>query len=186
MYPAEPFSAAAFMNSPSSCFRVSAVACGGAEAAGRAKARTITPATSAATTTVRNNFMRPPLDSSAHSTPATLALWIVWNSISLSSSGVSVRATNGNVVEGHRTSQSAHELIGRFPARHQHRENSLASPSHCTLARGPSTPWTLGFAKHPLRSEFVTFSKLPNIDAANQAVTTTKSSKIQKSHKRSG
>jgi hypothetical protein len=34
-----------------------------------------------------------------------------------------------------------------------------------------------------LRSEFVTFSKLPDIDAANNAVTTTKSSKIQKSHK---
>jgi hypothetical protein len=29
-----------------------------------------------------------------------------------------------------------------------------------------------------LRSEFVTFSKLPKIDAANKAVTTTKSSKI--------
>jgi hypothetical protein len=31
-----------------------------------------------------------------------------------------------------------------------------------------------------LRSEFVTFSKVPRIDAANKAVTTTKSSKIQK------
>src|SRR5580693_851888 len=37
-----------------------------------------------------------------------------------------------------------------------------------------------------LRSEFVTFSKLPKIDAANKAVTTTKSSKIQKGHKLSG
>jgi hypothetical protein len=37
-----------------------------------------------------------------------------------------------------------------------------------------------------LRSEFVTFSKLPKIDAANKAVTTTKSSKIQKSHELSG
>src|ERR1700691_6118992 len=60
MYPTEPFSAAAFMNSPSSCFSVSAVVCGGAEAAGRTGARTIMPAKSAATTTVRNNFMRPP------------------------------------------------------------------------------------------------------------------------------
>jgi hypothetical protein len=34
-----------------------------------------------------------------------------------------------------------------------------------------------------LRSELVTFSKLPEIDAANKTVTTTKSSKIQKSHK---
>jgi hypothetical protein len=32
-------------------------------------------------------------------------------------------------------------------------------------------------------SEFVTFSKLPKIDAANKAVTTTKWSKVQKSHK---
>jgi hypothetical protein len=32
----------------------------------------------------------------------------------------------------------------------------------------------------------VTFSKLPKIDAANKTVTTTKSSKIQKSHKLSG
>src|ERR1700723_4173471 len=37
-----------------------------------------------------------------------------------------------------------------------------------------------------LRSEFVTFSKLPKIDAANKTITTTKSSKIQKSHKLSG
>jgi hypothetical protein len=34
-----------------------------------------------------------------------------------------------------------------------------------------------------LRSEFVTFSKLPKIDAANKTITTTESSKIQKSHK---
>src|SRR5580692_7885336 len=60
MYPAEPFSAAAFMNSPSSCFRVSAAACGGAEAAGRAEARTTRAAKSTATTTVRKDFMRPP------------------------------------------------------------------------------------------------------------------------------
>jgi hypothetical protein len=37
-----------------------------------------------------------------------------------------------------------------------------------------------------LRSEFVTLSKWPKIDAANKTVTTTKSSKIQKSHKLSG
>src|ERR1700679_1408917 len=36
-----------------------------------------------------------------------------------------------------------------------------------------------------LRSEFVTFSKLPNIDAANKTVTTTKSSKIQKTPRHS-
>src|ERR1700722_4064398 len=52
--------------------------------------------------------------------------------------------------------------------------------------RDPSTARLLRFAKQPLRSEFVTFSKLPKIDAANKAVTTTKSSKIQKSHKLSG
>jgi len=34
-----------------------------------------------------------------------------------------------------------------------------------------------------LRSEFVTFSKLPKTDAANKAVTTTESSKIQEGHK---
>ena len=40
--------------------------------------------------------------------------------------------------------------------------------------------------KQRLRSEFVTFSKLPKIDAANKTVTTTKSSKIRKNHKLSG
>src|SRR5580700_4842041 len=51
-----------------------------------------------------------------------------------------------------------------------------ANPSKCLC----------GDSRLRLRSEFVTFSKLPKIDAANQAATTTISSKIQKSRKLSG
>jgi hypothetical protein len=54
--------------------------------------------------------------------------------------------------------------------------------------KSPERPETalLVWGSHRLGSEFVTFSKLPKIDAANKVVTTTQSSKIQERHKLSG
>src|SRR5579863_10182594 len=58
MYPAEPFSAAAFMNSPSIWINVSGVSL--RFDAGRATEGTITPASSATARTGRIVFMKPP------------------------------------------------------------------------------------------------------------------------------
>jgi len=122
--------------------------------------------------------MRPPLDSSAHSTPSTLA-FLDCGELHKPVSKRSFRPRNERkrgrrtpylpiCARTYRAVPSATD-IERTPC-----------PVHLT-ARWQGVLRLRGrFAKHPLRSKFVTFSKLPKIDAANKAVTTTKSSKIQK------
>src|SRR5580692_9255517 len=60
MYPCEPFSAAAFMNSASSCFKVSAVAFGDAETAGRVRGTAMIAAKHTTARTGRKGFIEPP------------------------------------------------------------------------------------------------------------------------------
>jgi hypothetical protein len=57
MYPAEPRSAAAFMNSPSSWRNVSAVAFPDVETSGRVLGTAIIAINAAETTTITNDFM---------------------------------------------------------------------------------------------------------------------------------
>src|SRR5215471_9411486 len=68
MYPWEPLSAAAFMNSPSSCLRVSAVALGDADTAGREIGSTIAATTKMITKTSNPDFIGTS-ETRAHSTP---------------------------------------------------------------------------------------------------------------------
>jgi hypothetical protein len=75
------------------------------------------------------------------------------------------------------------KVSGKGGQPRQSDENFLASGAEAQgIFRPPMTIlWTI-----TLRLEFLTFSRLPEIDAADKTVTTTKSSKIQKSHKLSG